>query len=211
MRLSSMLSTAILAALAITAASAQTTVDRTFKAGGENCRDVEWSQEILREYPGIGAACQSVEHRAGKTYVKFQGTVKAVIDQGRRIRIDFRQGDTLTLAPPQNAVLYMDGRETPVSKLRNGTKLNFYVPEDQLTAQFFADDTTSKTVVVPIVSEQAAVSEQSQPAQAIMERQNVVALELPATGSNLPLVAWFAVMFILAGAGATTVFRWLGR
>lgn len=211
MRLSFLLSTAVLAALAITSASAQTSVDRTFKAGGEDCRDVEWSRDILREYPGIGAACQSVEHRAGKTYVKFQGTVKEVIDQGRRIRIDFRQGDTLTLAPPANAVLYMDGQETPVSKLQRGTKLNFYVPEDQLTAQFFADDTATKSVVVPIVSEQAVVSEQSQPAQATMERQNVAALELPATGSNLPFVAWFAVMFIVAGTVATTLFRWLER
>lgn len=211
MRLSFVLSTAVLAALAATSAFAQTSVDRTFKAGGENCRDVEWSQDILREYPGIGAACQSVEHRAGKTYVKFQGTVKEVIDQGQRIRIDFRQGDTLTLAPPANAVLYMDGQETPVSKLRTGTKLNFYVPEDQLTAQFFADDTASKTVVVPIVSEQTVVNEQSQPAQAMMERQKVAALELPATASNLPFVAWFAVMFIVAGAVATTMFRWLRR
>lgn len=211
MRLSFLLSAAILAAVAIASASAQTSVDRTFKAGGEDCRDVEWSRDILREYPSIGAACQSVERRAGKTYVKFQGTVKEVIDQGQRIRIDFRQGDTLTLAPPANAVLYMDGRETPVSTLRSGARLNFYVPEDQLTAQFFADDTASKAVVVPIVSEQAVVSEQSQPAQATMERQNVAALELPATGSNLPLVAWFAVMFIVAGAGATIVYRWLGR
>jgi LPXTG-motif cell wall-anchored protein len=211
MRLSFLLSTAILAASAIAAASAQTSVDRTFKAAGEDCRDVEWSQEILREYPGIGAACQSVERRAGKTYVKFQGAVKEVIDQGRRIRIDFRQGDTLTLAPPANAALYLDGLETPVSKLRNGMKLNFYVPEDQLTAQFFADDSASKTVVVPIVSEQAVASEQSQPAQAKMERQNVAALELPSTGSNLPLVAWFGLMFIVAGASATILHRWLGR
>ena len=50
MRLSFLLSTAILAALAITAASAQTSVDRTFEAGGEDCRDVEWSQDVLREY-----------------------------------------------------------------------------------------------------------------------------------------------------------------
>lgn len=55
MRLSVPLSTAILAASAITAASAQTSVDRTFKVAGEDCRDVEWSQEILREYPSIGA------------------------------------------------------------------------------------------------------------------------------------------------------------
>jgi hypothetical protein len=211
MRLSILLSAAVLAAFTITAASAQTRMDRTFKAGGENCRDVEWSQDILREYPGIGAACQSVEQRGGKTYVKFQGTVKQVIDNGQRLRINFRQGDTLTLAPPANAVLYMDGRETPVSQLRSGTTLNFYVPEDQLTAQFFADDTATKSVVVPIISERAVVSEQSQPVLPTTERETVAARELPATGSTLPLIGWFGLMFILAGAGATAVYRMLGK
>lgn len=203
MRVSILVSTALLAAIATTAASAQTRVDRTFKAGGESCRDVEWSEGVLREYPGIGAACQSVERRAGKTYVKFQGTVKEVIDNGRQVRIDFKQGETLTLAPPANAVLYIDGRETPFAQLRRGTALNFYVPEDQLTAQFFADDTATRGVGVPIVSEQAVVREQSQPAQPTTERESVAARELPATGSTLPLMAWSAVLLIFAGAGAT--------
>lgn len=203
MRLSVLLSTATLAAFAITTASAQTSVDRTFKAGGEHCRDVEWSKEILREYPGIGAACQSVEHRDGKTYVKFEGTVKKVIDNGRQVRIDFEQGETLTLAPAANTTLYMDGRETPVAQLRSGTQLNFYVPEDQLTAQFFADDTATKSVAVPIVSEQATVREQVQAAQPATARESVVARELPATASGLPFVAWSAVMLLLAAAGAS--------
>lgn len=203
-------STAIFAAFVFSTASAQTSVDRTFKAGGEHCRDVEWSQEILREYPAIGAACQSVEHRAGKTYVKFEGTVKEVIDNGRQVRIDFKQGDTLTLAPPANTVLYMDGRETPISQLRRGAELNFYVPEDQLTAQFFADDSGTKSVAVPIVTKQAVVREQSQPAAATPERESVAARELPATAGALPLVALSAVMLLLAGAGAT-LYRILRR
>jgi hypothetical protein len=205
MRFSALVSTAVLAAFAAIAASAQTSVDRTFKAEGEDCRDVQWSKEVLREYPGIGAACQSVEHRAGKTYVKFSGTVREVIDNGRQVRIAFKEGETLTLAPPSNAVLYMDGRETPVSQLRRGMALNFYVPEDQLTAQFFADDTATRGVEVPIVKDQAVVRQESQPAQPATESQSVAARELPATWSTLPLVAWSAVMLILAGAGATLI------
>lgn len=203
MRLSLIVSMGILAAFAVGAASAQTSVDRTFKAEGENCRDVEWSKEILRDYPGIGAACQSVEHRAGKTYVKFQGTVKEIINNGQQVRIDFRQGDTLTLAPPPNAVLYVDGRETPMSQLRRGAQLNFYVPEDQLTAHFFAGDRAATSVAVPIVSEPIVAREQSHPAMETRERQAVAARELPATGSSLPLVAWSAVMLIAAGSGMT--------
>jgi hypothetical protein len=104
----------------------------------------------------------------------------------------------------------MDGRATPVSRLRRGTKLNFYVPEDQLTAQFFADDSETKTVAVPIVTEQAVVREQSQPAQVAAERESVAARELPATAGALPLVAVFGVMLLIAGAGAT-LYRILRR
>lgn len=203
MRLSFVVALGIIAAFAVGAASAQTSVDRTFKASGENCRDVEWSKEMLSEYPGIGAACQSVERRAGKTYVKFQGTVREVINNGQRVRIDFKQGDTLTLAPPANTVLYMDGRETPVSQLRRGAQLNFYVPEDQLTAHFFADDRGATSVAVPIVNEPIVAREQSHPALGTTDRQAVAARELPATGSSLPLIAWVAVMLIAAGAGVT--------
>jgi hypothetical protein len=208
MRLCPLISSAVLAALTLSAASAQTGVDRTFKAGGEHCRDVEWSQDILREYPGIGAACQGVEHRDGKTYVKFQGTVKEIIDHGQQLRIDFKEGDTLTLAPPANTVLYMDGRKTPISQLRSGAQLNFYVPEDQLTAQFFSDDAPTPIVSVPIVSAKAVVREQAQPAQPPIVRQSVAAQVLPATGSGLPLVAWLAAILIFAGSGVT-VYRLL--
>lgn len=203
MRLSFVVALGIIAAFAVGAASAQTSMDRTFKASGENCRDVEWSEEMLREYPGIGAACQSVEQRAGKTYVKFQGTVREVINNGQRVRIDFKQGETLTLAPPANAVLYMDGRETPMSQLQRGTQLNFYVPEDQLTAHFFADDRGATSVAVPIVSAPIVAREQSHPALETRDRRAVAARELPATGSSLPLIAWVAVMLIAAGAGMT--------
>lgn len=214
MRLSMLVSVAVLAA--ISTASAQTRMDRAFKASGENCSDVEWSQEIVREYPGIDRACQKVEKRDGRTYVKFQGTVKEVIDNGRQVRINFKGGDTITLAPPPNATLYMDGRETAISRLSRGTELNFYVPEDQLTAQFFADETGTKSVAVPIVSEQAAareqsvVREQSQRTPPMEERQSVAAQELPATGSPLPLIALSGIVLLLTGAGVT-LYRTLRR
>lgn len=203
MRLSYVVALGIIASFSVGAASAQTSVDRAFKASGENCRDVEWSKEMLSEYPGIGGACQSVERRAGKTYVKFQGTVREVINNGQRVRIDFKQGDTLTLAPPANTVLYMDGRETPISQLRRGAQLNFYVPEDQLTAHFFADDRGATGVAVPIVSEPIVAREQTHPAMETRDHQAVAARELPATGSSLPLIAWVAVMLIAAAASVT--------
>jgi hypothetical protein len=207
MRFSSIVCAGIVAACAVGPASAQTSVDRTFKASSQECRDVQWSADILRDYPGIGGACQRVEQRNGRTFVKFQGTVKAVSSDGRQLKVAFKDGQTLTLAPTATTVLYMGGVETPVSQLYSGAKLNFYVPEDRLTAQFFADDSSAKSVEVPIVREQSAAPERAQLAQR-EDRQIVAARELPATAGGLPLVGWSAVLMILIGTGVT-VYRML--
>jgi hypothetical protein len=207
MRLSSIVRAGIVAACAVGAASAQTSVDRTFKASSQNCRDVQWSADILRDYPGIAGACQRVEQRDGRTFVKLQGTVKSVSKAGGELKVDFKDGETLTLAPTATTMLYVGGVETPVPQLYRGAKLNFYVPEDRLTAQFFADDSSAQSVEIPIVREQSAAREPVQLAQS-EDRQAVAARELPATAGGLPLVGWSAVLMILIGTGVT-VYRML--
>ena len=207
MRLSGIVCAGIVAACAAGAASAQTSVDRTFKASSQECRDVQWSADILRDYPGIDGACQRVEQRDGRTFVKFQGTVEAVSKDGGELKVNFKDGETLTLAPTPTTMLYVGGVETPVSQLYRGAKLNFYVPEDRLTAQFFADDSSAKSVEIPIVREQTAAHEPVQLAQS-EDRHAGAALELPTTAGALPLVGWSAVLLILIGTGVT-VFRML--
>jgi hypothetical protein len=194
MRLSTIIYAGIVAACTAASASAQTSVDRTFKASSQDCREVQWSADILSDYPGIGGACQSVEQRDGRTFVKLQGTVKAVSHDGRQLEVAFKDGQTLTLAPTETTVLYMGGVETPIAKLQRGDRLNFYVPEDRLTAQFFADDSGDKSVEVPIVKEPTAT--------------RVAARELPATASGLPLIGWSAVLLIMIGS-TVTVYRML--
>ena len=199
MRLSTIIYAGIVAACTAASASAQTSVDRTFKASSQDCRKVQWSADILNDYPGIGGACQSVEQRDGRTFVKLQGTVEAVSHDGRQLEVAFKDGQTLTLAPTDTTVLYMGGVETPIAKLHRGDRLNFYVPEDRLTAQFFADDSGDKSVgdksvEVPIVKEPTAT--------------RVAARELPATASGLPLIGWSAVLLIMIGS-TVTVYRML--
>jgi hypothetical protein len=202
MRFSGIVCAGLVAACAVGPASAQTSVDRTFKASSQDCRDVQWSADILRDYPGIDGACQRVEQREGRTFVKFQGTVEAVSNDGRELKVDFKDGKTLTLAPTSTTVLYVGGVETPVSQLYRGAKLNFYVPEDRLTAQFFADDSGAKSVEIPIVREESAAHE---PVLAQSEDRRVAARELPATAGGLPLIGWSAVLLILIGTGVTVV------
>ena len=193
MRFSTIVFASIVAACGIGAASARTSVDRTFTASTRECRDVRWSADLVRDYPGIGAACQSVEQRGGRIYVKLQGTVETVSRDGRQLKVDLKNGQALTLAMGATSVLYVGGIETPIASLYPGAKLIFYLPEDRLAAHFFADDSGTKSVAVPIVRDQVAT---------------LAALELPATGSSLPLVGWCAVSLIFIATGVT-VYRML--
>lgn len=191
-----MLSTACLLAYA-SMGMAQTSVDRSFKAVSKNCDGIQWSEEALATYPTIASACQSVEERNGKTFVRFQGTVSSNINRGEQLIVNFKDGGKVTLTPPPETNLYVDGRKTPVSKLARGDELNFYIAEDRLAAQF--PDTpetapevqTARLVVVPITV-------QHQPTQQMAS--------LPSTASNWPWVA-VAGMLMLSFSVLLTSFR----
>ena len=163
------------------AALAQTSVDRSFKLTSKDCDGVQWSQETLQAYPKIGSACQAVETRNGKNFVKFEGKVLRNVDNGKQLTVDFRGGNTVTLTPPADTNLYVNGKRTPVSQLERGTDLKFYIAEDRLAAQFPEEETvtpTTRYVIVPIV-----VREQAEPSR------EQLAATLPETATQLPLLA----------------------
>jgi len=134
-----------------TSAFAQRSGDAAFTATGERCEDVTWSAEALERYPNIASACQEVMERDGQYFVRFEGEVRRVTDRGGRVTISFEGGDTLTLTPPENLSLTIDGRQRTPRDLRPGDELTFYVPQDQLAATFFAGQPeTSEPQEVPI-------------------------------------------------------------
>jgi LPXTG-motif cell wall-anchored protein len=181
---------------------AQTSVDRSFTSVAKDCQGIQWSERALQMYPTIGAACQSVEERGGKTYVKFQGTVQRVADGGRELTVNFKGGGDITLSPPAETNFYLDGRKTPAAKLQRGDELNFYIAEDRLAAQFpqaaETEVATTRYVIVPIVAPAAGVERQG-------TRSEQLAATLPSTASSLPLLA-MAGLFSL-GLGASLTFR----
>lgn len=183
------------AAVSLMAATAlaQTSVDRSFTTTAKNCDGVNWSDAALKAYPNIASACQAVEERNGKTYVKFQGRVERNINRGQQLAINFRDGDTMTLSPPENTQLYVNGRKTPVSQLQRGDELNFYVPEDQFVAQV-QEESPTQYVVVPIVYREV-----------IREEAPQQAASLPSTAGDLPLLALGGFMLLGLGAGMTIV------
>ena len=182
------LSTACLIACA-SAASAQSSVDRSFSAVSNNCDSITWSEKAVATYPTIASACQGVEERNGKRYVKFSGTVKSNKEQGQRLVVNFKDGGEVTLTPPPETNLYVNGKKTPVADLARGDELRFYIAEDRLAAQFPETETTSaRFVIVPIV----------------VREQQLAAL--PHTAGTLPLLALMGT-FSLSLGGLLSLYR----
>lgn len=171
-------------------ALAQNAIDRSFTTTSKDCSGVQWSKEALATYPNLKAACQAVEERDGRTFVRFQGTVERNNNRGQELDVRIKGGDTVSLTPPEGMSIYMNDRKTPVSQLRRGDELNFYIPEDRFAANFAEDDApTAKLVTVPVVFRETVMEEPA-------ER---TAAALPATASNrgLALLGAFG-MFGLA-------------
>jgi hypothetical protein len=176
-------------------ASAQTTVDKTFSTVSESCDGIRWSDRAMQTYPTIADACQSVEVREGKHFVKFTGKVKRNVDRGKQLVVNFKDGGDMTLTPPPETAVYIDGRRTPVASLRSGDELTFYISEDRLAAQFpETDATTTRYAVAPIVRTQAVEEEPERVAS------------LPSTGGFLPLVGLGGCLS-LGLAALLTLFR----
>ena len=110
-----MVSTACLIVCA-SAATAQTSVDKSFTAVSKDCNGIQWSERALTTYPTIASACQGVEERNGKTFVKFQGTLKKNVNRGEQLVVNFKDGGEVTLTPPPETSFYVNGKKTKVSE-----------------------------------------------------------------------------------------------
>lgn len=174
---------------------AQTSVDRAFTATGTSCEEVTWSEQALEQYPRIASACREVTERDGKYFVRFEGEVERVRDRGRSITVDFEEGDRLTLSPPDNLSIFIDGQRTSAANLRPGDQLNFYIPQDQLVATFFdGEPETGTAQEAPITAEPEETMARAEP-----ESQS----RLPGTASPLPMLAFAGFILLVLGAALT--------
>jgi LPXTG-motif cell wall-anchored protein len=183
-----LVATALIVLAAAMTASAQSG-HPSFKTVTKDCSGIDWSEEAKATYPTIAEACQGVEVRDGKTYVKFEGKVSKNINRGEQLAIKFKDGGEMTVTPPPEMVLYIAGRKTPVSALKRGDELSFYVPEDRFTAQF-RDEQTAQVTSAPIL-------------RIVHTTTDYTAQNLPATASELPWLAVSGALLLVLGAGIT--------
>lgn len=178
----------------VSTADAQNKTERSFTAVSDSCDSVQWSETTLAAYPKIGLACQGVQERNGKRYVKFEGTVKRVLKRGQQLVMNFKDAGDMTLTPPPDLSLSVNGKKTPISQLERGAKLNFYVAEDRLAAQFpetpEVEIQTARFIIVPISLEEP--------------QQQLAAL--PSTAGPLPLLALAGTLSLGLG-GLLSLYR----
>jgi hypothetical protein len=155
------LSTACLIACA-SAATAQTSTDKSFTAVANDCNSITWSEKALATYPTIASACQSVEERNGKRYVKFSGTLERNVNRGQQLVVNFKDGGKVTLTPPPETNIYVNGKKTAAADVERGSRLNFYIAEE-----------TSRLIIVPI----------------LLRDDSERLASLPSTAGPLPLLA----------------------
>ncbi len=195
----------ILALGAGAAAFAQGDTDRAFTATGTRCEDVTWSQDSLAKYPRIASACQGVTERNGKYYVKFQGRVERLTNAGRTLTIQFKDGDRVTVTPPRDMSVDISGTKTPMHHLERGTLLTFYVPQDQLAAEFAPENALEVTPPLKI-----SPPEPQRVALVPHATMGAAAPALPKTASPLPALGLCGVLLAALGA-LLTMMRRLGR
>src|SRR5262245_98562 len=178
----------------VSTAAAQSKTDRSFTAVSSSCDSVRWSEEALATYPTIGSACQGVQERDGKRYVKFTGTVKRNENGGRKLVVNFKDGGDVTLTPSPDLKVTVNGKKTPIAELGRGSELSFYVAEDRFAAQIpetpEVEIQSARFVVVPIY---------------LHEPQEQLAA-LPHTAGPLPLLALLG-MFSLGLGGLLSLSR----
>lgn len=127
------------------------------QAGLSCIKDIQFSHEFLERYPNAAPACREVKVKDGEKWARFQTKVKSVKKGNVTVDVLNVRGDslaTVTVAPPADATLTIEGKQKKYSTLRAGDTLDLWMPENRFG--FYSDTGASKLTELPIVkSEQA--------------------------------------------------------
>lgn len=153
---------AVLLAGAAALAAAQERPERAFVATAKDCGHVTWAKRTLTLYPNIARACREVVAREGQYYARFEGEVLRVSGQGSQVTVRLAGGDLMTMAPPRNVYVYVNGRRTSARDLRAGDRFSFYIPQDSLAVTFYVENPGVAPVRAPVIYEEAPDTQEAE-------------------------------------------------
>lgn len=166
-----------------------------------------WDRELLERLPRMEDGCHEVVIVDGAKWIRFEADFVRINNDGSIVS-DFqsprnRSIGNLTLMPAPDQRVLLDGRETKFSDLRQGQRLNFYVPEGTLN---FASTPTAPPQRVAKVVE---VKEPARLAEVDKTTTRTQPKRLPSTAGPLPLIATGGLVFLAGGLGLG-IRRWFG-
>lgn len=150
-----------------------------------SCAEMEFTPEMLGDYPDLNKACQEVIDYQGESYAKVDAeVVRAGVNTIRfkLLRADGTKSETYERTVPNDFRVSIDGEATRIRALQRGQKLSFYLPEDRFT--FDAPGEGDKNAMQSAAVNTAAATK--------------VAM-LPSTASPLPLFGAFGALLVFVG------------
>ncbi len=122
-----LLASAGLSALLLAVSSAQAQADLS-------CDDIQWSAEVISEYPSIANACDGVVIKNDKMYARIQVELQRVRGRSLTFKIlnnDGSSGGSYTTNVDSGWRTRIGGQTYRANELSRGQQLNVYMPADR--------------------------------------------------------------------------------
>jgi hypothetical protein len=166
-------------------------------ASALTCDEVTLSSAITDRFANAQDACLGVVEMNGETYVKMKVELTRP-GATNKLTFKFKNqdgtfGPTHTINTPPEWRANIEGRNYRARELGRGQELDIYLPPDRWAAHIEASDVVVETFA-PIAITEAEPEPEPEP------------MMLPATASNMPLVALFGGLALFA-AGLIRVAR----
>jgi Cu/Ag efflux protein CusF len=123
----------------------------TRRRQGIRVRLGELGEEVLKAFPNASKGCHSVMMKNNEAYAKYVAEVESVDKNTKEVTLHMldtkeKAFSKVVIAPKEGATVKIDGKDTPVAKLKKGDKVSFYIPHDRWG--LYADpDSTPITIV----------------------------------------------------------------
>jgi hypothetical protein len=166
-------------------ANAQAQVDLT-------CDDIDFTGELLAEYPYASEGCLDVIERNGERFAKMQVELVSTGNNRATFRFKHRDGSygpthSIQLDPGFRAEI--DGRNYRIRELGPGQELTVYLPPDRWEAHVAqVSDVDDSVVITPVEIEDA-------------DDSGSMMAALPSTASPMPLFGLLGGLALLGAAG----------
>ncbi len=187
-----------LAGVLLVAAVAQPAMAQTDVATTASCDSIVFGDRVLSQLPNANDYCLEVALKDGKLFAHFES--EFVRKSGSNVVLRFKRpdgtfSDSITISPPEDTRVNIDGRNYRIRDLNRGDTIDIWLPHDRFEVAVYETEEEFVAAPVPTTYPATVVEEE-------VEEEEM----LPATASFMPLVGLLGALFATIGS----VFGWIG-